>query len=193
MTGLEMTANAMFDNIVQAGLSPDDSVMVERAIAAARDVTERAEAAIADGSLTQQAIFDQNYVPIEGSNPPRFRTALMDWAHVHWRPVLDRMTASDPRITATACTDMNGYLPTHLTDNSRVATGDLGHDTRFCRNGRILFDPIDQKAKKSTAPYMMAVYRQEGDGKLYRVVRNVYVPVLIGGRRWGDLELAYSL
>lgn len=193
MTGLEMTANAMFDNIVQAGLSPDDSVMVDRAMAAARDVTNSAEAALADGSLSREAVFDQHYLPIEGSNPPRFRTALMDWAHVHWRPVLDRVTASDPRIMATACTDMKGYLPTHLTDNSRAPTGDLAHDTRFCRNGRILFDPIDQKAKKSTAPYMMAVYRQEGDGKLYRVVRNVYVPVFIGGRRWGDLELAYSL
>ena len=54
-------------------------------------------------------------------------------------------------------------------------------------------DPIDQKAKRSNAPYMMAVYRQEGDGKVYRVVRNVYVPLIIGGKRWGDLELAYAL
>ena len=38
----------------------------------------------------------------------------------------------------------------------------------------------------------MAVYRQEGDGTSYKVVRNVYVPLTIGGRRWGDLELAYS-
>ena len=39
---------------------------------------------------------------------------------------------------------------------------------------------------------MMAVYRQEGDGRSYRVVRNVYLPIAFGGRRWGDLELAYS-
>jgi hypothetical protein len=24
-------------------------------------------------------------------------------------------------------------------------------------------------------------------------VRNVYVPLVVDGRRWGDLELAYSL
>lgn len=193
MEGLEMTANTMFDHIVQAGLSPEDSAMVARAMAAAKDVADRAEAALADGSLSRDALFDQNYVPIEGSNPPRFRTALMDWAHVHWRPILDRVTASDKRITATACTDMKGYLPTHLTDHSRAPTGDLAHDTKHCRNGRILFDAIDQKAKRSTAPYMMAVYRQEGDGKSYQVVRNVYVPVVVGGRRWGDLEVAYCL
>ena len=193
MEGLEMTANAMFDDIVQAGLSPADSIMVERAMAASREAIALAEAGLADGTLTREALFDHTYVPIEGSNPPRFRTGLMDWAHVHWRPILDRVTASDPCITATACTDVNGYLPTHLTEHSRAPTGNLAHDTRNCRNGRILFDAIDQKAKRSTEPYMMAVYRQEGDGKVYRVVRNVYVPIIIEGRRWGDLELAYAI
>ena len=72
-------------------------------------------------------------------------------------------------------------------------TGDRAHDTQFCRNGRKILDPIDKKSKQSSAPYMMAVYRQEGDGRSYKVVRNVYVPLVIGGRRWGDLELAYAL
>jgi methyl-accepting chemotaxis protein len=87
---------------------------------------------------------------------------------------------------------MNGFLPTHVSAHSRQPNGNLAHDTQFCRNGRILFDPLDQKAKRNTEPYMMAVYRQEGDGEKYLVVRNVYVPLIIGGRRWGDFELAYS-
>ena len=93
---------------------------------------------------------------------------------------------------AAACTDMNGFLPTHLTRFSQPPTRDLAHDTRFCRNGRLILDAIDRKAKESTAPYMMAVYRQEGDGRAYKVVRNVYLPLVFEGRRWGDLELAYA-
>ena len=88
---------------------------------------------------------------------------------------------------------MNGHLPTHLSRFSRPPTGDRAHDTQFCRNGRKILDPIDRKSKESSAPYMMAVYRQEGDGRSYKVVRNVYVPLVIDGRRWGDLELAYAL
>ena len=117
----------------------------------------------------------------------------MPWADAHWRPVLDRISQSDERIMAAACTDMNGHLPTHLSEFSRPPTGDKAHDTQFCRNGRMILDPIDKKSKASNAPYMMAVYRQEGDGRSYKVVRNVYVPLVIDGRRWGDLELAYSL
>jgi len=190
--GLELTASSMFDSIVQAGLSPDDNAMVERAQTAAREIVALTAAAVAAGRLDPVALFDRDYRPIPGSNPPRFRTRLCEWADREWQPLLDRISMSDPAIMAVACTDMKGFLPTHLSRFSKAPTGELAHDTRYCRNGRMILDPIDQKAKDSTAPFMMAVYRQEGDGRSYKVVRNVYVPLVIDGRRWGDLELAYS-
>jgi methyl-accepting chemotaxis protein len=192
MEQLEMTANVMFDNIVRAGLSPSDGMMVERAQAAAREIAELTEAALDAGALSEAELFDYDYQEIPGSDPKRFANRLMPWADRVWRPVYDRICGSDPQIMAVACTDMNGHLPTHLSALSRKPTGDRAHDTKFCRNGRMILDPIDRKAKESGAPYMMAVYRQEGDGKSYKVVRNVYVPLTIGGRRWGDVELAYS-
>jgi methyl-accepting chemotaxis protein len=58
-----------------------------------------------------------------------------------------------------------------------------------------LFEPVDEIAKGIEQDYMMAVYRQSGAGgnKAEAVVRNVYVPLRIKGRRWGDLEVAYIL
>jgi methyl-accepting chemotaxis protein len=192
MEELEITASEMFDRIVHAGLSPEDSAMVSQAQAMLQDLVAHTESAVARGAITTAALFDTDYQPVPGTNPPLFRTRLTDWAHAEWRPFLDRAKSSDSRVLAAACTDVNGFLPTHLTERSRTPTGDLTHDTQFCRNGRIILDAIDRKAKVSNAPYMMAVYRQEGDGQTYHVVRNVYVPLVIGGRRWGDFELAYS-
>jgi len=192
MEQLEMTANVMFDKIVQAGLSPNDSLMVERAQAAAQEIAGLAESALKQADLAESELFDRDYQEIPGSNPRRFANRLMPWANRIWRPVLDRIAGADGQIMAAACTDMSGHLPTHLSEFSREPTGDTAHDTRFCRNGRIILDAIDRKAKESHAPYMMAVYRQEGDGRSYKVVRNVYVPLVIAGKRWGDLELAYS-
>ena len=189
---LELTASEMFDRIVHAGLSPNDSAMVELAQRHAREVETMAVEAIVKGELTEAQVFDRAYRLIEGSNPQRFRTSFTDWAHANWRFKLDAVAASDPRIMAAACTDQQGWLPTHLTKHSQAPTGDVTQDTQFCRNGRLMFYAIDQRAKKSTAPFMMAVYRQEGDGKTYRVVRNVYVPMYINGRRWGDFEVAYT-
>jgi methyl-accepting chemotaxis protein len=193
MGGLELTANAMFDRIVNAGLSPADSEMVEMAQRYCAQIVAHTEAAIQSGELTTQALFDRDYQLIPGSNPERFTVACTDWTDKEWRGFLDDFTASDPRILASICSDVNGFLPTHVSAHSRQPTGDLVHDTRYCRNGRLMDDPIDKHAKKSQAPYLMAVYRQENDGQRYQVVRNVYVPLFIDGRRWGDYELAYSL
>ena len=192
MEDLELTASEMFDRIVQAGLSPQDSLMVEVARGFADRVAAAAASALADNTLSRGDLFDTDYVPIPGTNPQLYRTGLNDWADRNWRSLLDEAKGGDTRIIAAACTDLNGFLPTHLTEKSRKPTGDLAHDTAYCRNGRILFDTIDRKAKSSNAPYMMAVYRQEGDGRQYRVVRNVYIPLIVDGRRWGDFELAYS-
>jgi methyl-accepting chemotaxis protein len=193
MEELEVTASEMFDRIVQAGLSPEDSIMVAHAQAFSRELHALTEEAIRRGDLSEDALFDRDYQSIDGSNPPRFRTRLTDWADRNWRPILDRAKQADARVRAAACTDVNGFLPTHLSEMSLAPTGDVAHDTRYCRNGRILFDGQDKKAKTSEAPYMMAVYRQEGDGRNYVVVRNIYVPLRLAGRRWGDFELAYVL
>ena len=190
---LELIASEMFDGLVKAGLSPSDTRMVELARERALVVEHIAQQALNDGSVSLDQLFDNRYIPIEGSNPTRFRNNLMDWADDNWRALLDSTVKLDPSILAAACTDMNGYLPTHLSEHSQRPTGDITHDTEYCRNGRIILETIDRKAKQSGAPYMMAVYRQEGDGKTYNVLRNVYVPIFIGGRRWGDFELAYRL
>jgi len=192
MGELEMTASEMFDRIVQAGLSPEDSAMVEKAQSIAAELAALTEAAIDDGTIDQSAVFDQTYVPVTESNPPLFRTRLSDWSDTNWRPIFQATGSADSRVIASACTDTKGFIPTQIGEFSRRPTGDLAHDTKYCRNGRIILEAIDQKAKESAAPYMMAVYRQEGDGERYLIVRNVYIPLMIKGRRWGDLELAYS-
>ena len=193
MEELELTASAMFDRIVKAGLAPADSIEVERSQAVARRVEAVAERALEDGSLTMEMLFDQDYKEVSGTNPQLYRTTLSDWADKHWRPIFDEFVAGGGAVKMCSCNDMNGFLPTHVTDHSRKPTGDLAYDTKHCRNGRIIQEGCDLVAKASTDPYTMAVYRQEGDGKEYQVVRNVYVPLVINGRRWGDFELAYVL
>src|SRR3546814_19525307 len=80
----------------------------------------------------------------------------------------DRTVGEQPEVLMSSAGDMNGFLPTHITDCSRAPTGDIEHDTAHCRNGRILYDGTDAAAKHSNAPFFMAVYRQEGDGKIGR-------------------------
>ena len=190
---LELRANRMFDQLVHSGMSRTDSVFVDLALAEAANITALTERALKEGGLTLDALFDTHLVPVEGSNPPRFRSRLTPWADANWRPEIDRIKNSNAAILSTCCTSSKGFLVTHLSEYSRAPTGDLAHDTKYCRNGRLLFEGIDVIAKASEQDYMMAVYRHEGDGTNYNIVRNVYVPLRFEGRRWGDLEIAYIL
>ena len=190
---MEHVSNRMFNAVISAGVSPQDSAIVELAARVRDEFVGLAERAVAHGELSMEQIFDTDYVRVPGSNPERFRTTLCDWADTHWRPLFDRIVAQHPEIKMSSAGDMNGFLPTHITDCSRAPTGDLEHDTAHCRNGRILYDATDAAAKRSTAPFFMTVYRQEGDGINYVTVRNVYMPAVINGRRWGDVEVAYQL
>jgi methyl-accepting chemotaxis protein len=191
---LEAQTNRMFDNLVHSGLSRDDAVFVELAKAEAEKVIALTEAAIANGSLKTDALFDADMQPVPGSNPPRFKTRLTEWAERNWQPVIEAVKAQNPSaIMSVVCTSRKGFLPIHLKEFSRQPTGDAAHDTKYCRNGRVLFDGVDVVAKASEQDYMMAVYRHEGDGKTYKIVRNVYVPLRINGQRWGDFEIAYVI
>jgi methyl-accepting chemotaxis protein len=51
-------------------------------------------------------------------------------------------------------------------------------------------DDVTERAVKSDAPFMMAVYRLTR-GSEAQLVKNVFVPLWIDGRRWGNFEIAY--
>jgi methyl-accepting chemotaxis protein len=195
ISDLERRSNVMFDKLVHSGLSRADSEFVALAQEQAARIMTFTEDAIDAGTLSIEALFDANLVEISGSNPLRYRSRLTDWADARWRPAFDEISVMRDEILTAVCTSAKGFLPTHMSKFSATPTGDVAHDTRYCRNGRLFFEDVDEIAKASEQDYMMAVYRHSGAGgnKAEAVVRNVYVPLRIKGRRWGDLEVAYIL
>ena len=65
------------------------------------------------------------------------------------RPILDRTKSTDNRIIGTAIGDMNGYLPTHLTERSQPQGPDPVWNDEHCRNKRILIDDQTRTALAS--------------------------------------------
>lgn len=189
---LEMQANRMFDKIVHSSLSKEDRPFVDIALQQARWFEAMTDAAIDRNELAFDSLFDDNLIPIAGSDPQRYRTRLSDWADANWRPAFDKACEAAPEILTVVCTSRTGFLPTHMTAFSREPTGNAVQDARYCRNGRVFFESVDAVAKASEQDFMMAVYRHSGANS-NAVVRNVYVPLYFKGRRWGDLELAYIL
>ena len=190
LSHLEMLSSTMLDTLANSGAEIDDTPFILKAQEACRQIQVAIEHAIDAGELTMEDAFDTNYQIVEGSNPVQYDTRFNAAADRHMRPILDRVKASDARIIGSACGDMNGYLPTHLSERSHPQGPDPVWNDAHCRNKRILIDDATRSALQSDKPATLYTYRMElGDKHI--PVKNVFVPLWIKGRRWGNYELAY--
>ncbi len=189
---MEAMSNDLFGSVISTGGSTLDREIAAITRQTCEEVEANLEAAVAAGELTEAELFDRDYRPIEGSNPPRYTNRFTPWADRNIRPILDRVAAGFPAIRAVAVHDSQGFIPTHMTDQSREPTGDLEHDAQFCRNGRILTDETIRRAKASNAPLYTAAMRWELSEGRYETICGVYAPIYVGGKRWGDVGIAYA-
>jgi methyl-accepting chemotaxis protein len=187
---LELLSNTMLDTLANSGAEIDDTPFILKAQEAMRAIQLAVERGVESGEITMDEVFDRSYRLIEGSNPEQFDTHFCDFADKYVRPILDRVKGSDDRLIGSAITDVNGYLPTHLTERSHVPGPDPVWNDAHCRNKRIFMDDTTAAAIVSEKPAMLATYRMELGDK-FIPVKNVFVPLWIKGRRWGNYELAY--
>jgi len=187
---LEMLSNTMLDTLANSGAEIDDTPFILRAQETCRRIQLAIEKAIETGEVSIEDVFDQDYRIVEGSNPVQYEVRFNDAADRLVRPILDASENSDGRIIGCAIGDMNGYLPTHLSKRSHPQGKDPVWNDEHCRNKRILIDDTTRMALASDRPATLATYRMELGDK-FIPVKNVFVPLWIKGRRWGNFELAY--
>jgi len=190
LSHLEQLSNVMLDTLANSGAEIDDTPMILLAQEAMRAISDVVDRSIDRGEIGIEAALDRNYVQIVGSNPPQYDNGFADYADEHLRALIDRFKSSNPRIIACAITNLDGYLPTHLSERCNTPGPDPVWNDEHCRNRRILMDDTTRNACNSEKPAMLATYRMElGDRHI--AVKNVFVPMYFKGRRWGNFELAY--
>jgi methyl-accepting chemotaxis protein len=187
---LELLSNTMLDTLANSGAEIDDTPFILKAQEAMRAIQGSIERGLETGEITIDDVFDRDYKLIPGTNPEQFDSRFCAFADRYVQPILDRVKASDERLIGSAITDVNGYLPTHLSERSHAPGPDPVWNDAHCRNKRIFMDETTRNAILSEKPAMLATYRMElGDN--FIPVKNVFVPLWVKGRRWGNYELAY--
>jgi methyl-accepting chemotaxis protein len=181
----------MLDRLASCGVRIDDSAFIERTRRTADQLRAIIEGAVAAGTISVEDVFDTHYRAMPGTNPVQYATRFCDFADEHVRPVLDALKAADPRHIGCVMSDNNGWLPTHVSARSLPQGPDPKWNAEHCRNRRNLLDDTTRRAIASDKDFMLVTYRMDfGEGR-YLPVKNVFVPMIIGGRRWGNFELAY--
>ncbi len=186
---LEMLTNTMLNTLANSGAEIDDTPMILKAQQNMRDIQAVIEKAIDEGEITLEQVFDRNYREQPGSDPKQYDTDFCETADRHIRPILDHIMAGDNRIIGTTIGDPNGFLPTHTSDRSQPQGSDPVWNDAHCRNRRILMDEQTRYAHGNDQLTLMSYLMTRGDEAI--PVKNVYVPLFIKGKRWGNYELAY--
>ena len=190
LSHLELLSNTMLDTLANSGAEIDDTPFILKAQEVTRAIEAAIERGIESGEVSLEDVFDRDYQEVPGSNPVQYDTRFCAFADHYVRPVLDVTETSDGRIIGSAIGDMNGYLPTHLSNRSKTPGPDPVWNDEHCRNRRVMIDDVTRNALLSDRPAMLATYRMELGDK-FIPVKNVFVPLFVKGRRWGNFELAY--
>ncbi|MEL6466082.1 MAG: methyl-accepting chemotaxis protein [Pseudomonadota bacterium] len=184
------------EEIVQAsaglGGMTDDAPFIDYARNRATAVASAFEQTVENGALSMSTLFDRTYVPIAGTRPQQVATSYNTVLDRILPPIQEPALKFDGRVVFCAAVDVNGYLPTHNLKFSQPQTDDNVWNTAHCRNRRIFDDRVGLKAGRSTAPFLLQVYRRDMGGGIFKMMKDLSVPIIVHGQHWGGLRLAYT-
>jgi methyl-accepting chemotaxis protein len=160
----------------------------------ANEISRMLEQAVEQGKLTQQDLFDNDYLPIDGTDPIQHRTRFLESFEEILPPIQEPLLAGDPRMVFCATVDRNGYLPVHNRIYSLPQRpGEIDWNIAHSRNRRIFDDRAGLTAARNVRPYIVQVYPRDMGNGVTIMMREVDAPIRIFGKHWGGFRTAYRL
>jgi methyl-accepting chemotaxis protein len=172
----------------------ENKEFVDRAVGAADAVSRAMEQAVSSGRLTREALFDNSYVEIKGTNPVQLRTRFVDALEAILPAIQEPLLASDKRMTFCAAVDRNGYLPVHNKVYSKPQKADdVAWNMANCRNLRIFDDRAGLSAARNVRPYLIQSYARDMGNGVVVMMREIDAPIRVFGKHWGGFRTAYKI
>lgn len=170
-----------------------DARLVKVAINLASLFSRLFEDGIRSGTLTESAMFDENYQPIPGTNPQQVMARFSHFTDRVLPEHLEPVLKIDAKVVSCAAADRNGYVPTHNRKWSEPQSGDLVHDMTYCRNRRIYNDRTAQGAARNREPFLIQTYRRDIGNGAFAIMKSLSSPIAICGRHWGSVRIIYEI
>jgi methyl-accepting chemotaxis protein len=177
-----------------ASIREENREIIARAVDVANEVARALEGLIREGKLTQDALFDNDYVAIEGTDPVQYRTKFLSALEDVLPPIQEALLASDERMVFCAAVDRNGYLPVHNRKYSfPQRPGETAWNIAHSRNRRIFDDRAGLAAARNVRPYIIQVYARDMGTGVTVMTREIDAPIRVFGKHWGGFRSSYKL
>lgn len=182
----------MIETVAECGIATDDTPFIEAARLAAGEITRLLEQALARGETSLAQLFDENYQPMPGTNPAQHTTQFVGLADTLFPPVQERLLELSPKVVYCIAVDRNGYVATHNRKYCQPQRpGDVVWNTANSRWRRIFNDRTGLASARNTRPFLLQTYRRDMGGGKFVVMKEVAAPIVVAGRHWGGLRLAF--
>lgn len=172
----------------------ENRLFIDRAMQSAHQISHMLEELVKNGRISAGDLFDNNYVRIEGTNPPQYTTRYLALLEEVLPPFLDRCLKEDERMLFCVAVDRNGYLPVHMKEYSLPQKADdVAWNNAHCRNRRIFDTRAGLCAARNTRPYLIQSNPRDLGGGRVVMMKEIAAPIRVQGRHWGGFRMAYQL
>ncbi|HEY6510857.1 MAG TPA: methyl-accepting chemotaxis protein [Burkholderiaceae bacterium] len=191
--GFLRVSERLIEVTAACGIETADSKFIAAAQDAAGRIRALLEDALRQGHATPDELFDERYVPITGSDPQQHLTRFAKLADQLFPQVQESMLGFDPQIVFCIAADRNGYIACHNQKyNHPQRAGDVAWNTANCRNRRIFNDRTGLASARNSKPFLLQTYRRDMGGGQFVLLKEAAAPIVVNGRHWGGLRLAYK-
>jgi len=184
-------SEGLVEFIAESGVETADTPMIRAVMETARRISREFEMAIERGELAEDALFDEDYREIPGTDPTQYLTRYVEFTDRLLPPIQDPLQKMDPRIVFCVAWARSGYLPTHNPDYRQPQGRDPAWNAAHCRNRRLFKDRAVQKVGQNTKPFLLQTYRRDMGAGNFVLMKDCSSPIFVRNRHWGAFRIGY--
>jgi methyl-accepting chemotaxis protein len=175
------------------GVVTADTAYIEAVQDAASQISQLLEAALRTGSIGEAELFDEQYRPMPGTNPAQHTTRFVELADRLFPQVQEKLLGLSEKVVYCIAADRNGYIACHNRKyNQPQRPGELTWNTANSRYRRIFNDRTGLASARNRKPFLLQTYRRDMGGGQFIVMKEAAAPIVVNGRHWGGVRLAFK-
>ncbi|MBA1273119.1 methyl-accepting chemotaxis protein [Stutzerimonas azotifigens] len=180
-------AETVSEQLAQVQLDDYHQRIYDLAREGAAAIAARFDADLQAGRLSLDDLFDRRYVPLPGTQPPKYQTRFDRYADGVLPDIQEPLLSRNDALVYAIATTPEGYVPTHNRAFSQPPVGDPAIDIVKSRSKRLFNDRTGSRCGSHQRDLLLQTYSRD-TGEL---MHDLSVPIMVRGRHWGGLRLGY--
>ncbi|MDV6315637.1 methyl-accepting chemotaxis protein [Idiomarina sp. HP20-50] len=185
---LEMQSEQLFAHLVENDADAEHRVIYKAATDAAQQIKQRLEQALEQRELSSAELFSQDYEPVPGTDPVKYKTAYTEFFDSVLPAIQEPVLKRHEHIIYAITTDPKGYVARHNDAFNKPLTGDPRKDFVGNRSRRLFNDKTGARCGAHTQTLLLQTYKRDTG----EVMHDLSVPIYVNGKHWGGFRIGYK-